>query len=438
MITVSKRSLVTGKVVLGVIIALTSALPMLFVELDEPSTRIAVYKVLAKVGSLVGGMFLLWQFVLGFRGALSSIFPDLSWVVDLHKQLGQYATLIIPLHPIFIGIYYLEIYDTNIYAMDLGSPFSRGVLLGMVLLGIIAFVVVSSAFFRQKMGFYRWLYTHLSSYLIPPLLILHGFILGETIGGTSFGSIWWALTALMIVFYAYRIAHKLGLFAGRYRVSEAHEVAADTTEIIMDPKSRGLQPAIGQFVYLRSTVSENAHPYTVSAYNRENGMLSITAKKDGPQSARLQHASEGQQFVLDGPFGVFTRHALASGDPIVMIAGGIGVTPFRRVWQLLENERSREAWLFYANEVYDDIVYRDEVDALEHVRVVHVLNKEPDFPGEQGFMSVEILKRNLSRELSAYQFLLCRPPVMVLKLEEALLQQASVPGDRVRHELFST
>jgi len=47
-------------------------------------------------------MLLLWQFFLGFRGALSAIFPDRTWIADLHKKLGQYGTLVIPLHPIHL------------------------------------------------------------------------------------------------------------------------------------------------------------------------------------------------------------------------------------------------------------------------------------------------------------------------------------------------
>ncbi len=425
----------TGRIVLGLIIAVTSALPMLFVQLDEPSTRLAVYKVLAKTGSLVGGMFLLWQFFLGFRGAVAAILPDLSWLVELHKKLGQFGTLIIPLHPIFIGIYYLEVFDRNVYDIDLASPYSRAVLLGMVLLGIIAFVVISSAFFRNKMGFYQWFYTHLSSYLIPPLLIIHGLVLGETIGGTSFRYIWWGLAVLMAAFYAYRFAHKLGAFAAGLRVGRADEVAADTTEVVMD-SGRRIRPALGQFVYLRREALENAHPYTVSTYSEEEGTLGITAKKEGPQTMRLQHMSPGVRMMVDGPYGVFTRLALSTGDPVVMIAGGIGITPFRRVWQLLEERRDREAWLFYGNEFYEDIVYRDEVDALEHVQVVHVLNQEPGFSGERGFITVDMLARHLPQDLQAYQFLLCGPPVMVRKLEAAL-HESLVPDDQVQHELFS-
>lgn len=434
---IGRERLTTGKIVLVVAIAVTSVLPLFFVQADDAELHINVYKYLAKAGALVGSMLLVWQFFLGFRGAVSSIFPDLSWVVGLHKALGQYGVAIILLHPVFIGLYYADFRSINIYALDLEQSFSQLVLLGMILLGLIAFITVSSAFFRGKLGFYRWLYTHLSSYLVPPLLFVHSFMLGSTVRGTWLRYYWWFLTAIMIVFYLYRIAHKLGARAARYRVAETRVVADRTTELLMEPEGRRLRPAPGQFVYLRDSIMENSHPYTVSAFDEESGILGVTVKEEGTQTARLQRSQEGDRMLLDGPYGVFTRLSTATDLPIVMIAGGIGITPFRRLWQMLEREGEREAHLVYGNEYYSDIVYEGEIDALEHVHVVHVLNQEPDFPGEKGFVTLDVLRRNLPRELTAYQFMICGPPVMILTLEEGLTE-AGVPDSQVSHELFAT
>lgn len=429
-------SLTATKVALGLIIAVTAVVPLFFVQFDDATLRINVFKFLAKIGAFVGSVLLVWQFFLGFRGAVSSVFPDLSWVVDLHKALGKFGVPIILLHPVFIGLYYLESRGTNIYALELDGTFSQLVLVGMVLLGIIAFIVITSAFLRERLGFYPWLYTHLSSYLVPPLLFVHSFLLGPTIQETPLRYYWWFIAGATAALYIYRVAHKLGVFAARYRVARSATVAEQTTEIILEPENRPLGPRLGQFVYLRETIPENSHPYTVSSFDEETGALGLTAKEEGPQSARLQRVEAGERFLLDGPFGVFTRIARVTDLPIVMVAGGIGITPFRRLWRELERDRSREAHLFYGNELYSDIAFREELDSLEHVHVVHVLNQEPDFPGEKGFVTVEVLRRNLPRPLADYQFMICGPPVMILKLESAL-KEAGIPGRHIRHELFA-
>lgn len=205
----------------------------------------------------------------------------------------------------------------------------------------------------------------------------------------------------------------------------------------MDPEAGGLRPAQGQFIYLRGSAGDNAHPYTVSAYHQDTGTLSITAKLEGSQTARLQDVQPGDRLLLDGPYGVFTRLSMATELPVVMIAGGIGITPFRRLWRTLERDRNREAHLVYANQTYRDISYPDELAGLEHVHVIHVLEDEPDFEGETGMVSAELLERNLPGDLSDYQFLICGPAPMVMALEEELTE-AGVPTRQVSHELFQS
>lgn len=422
--------------VLVAVIVVTSVLPLLFVAPDDAPLRINIFKYLAKVGALGGGMLMFWQFLLGFRGVVSTLLPDLAWVVDLHKRLGQFGVPLVLLHPIFIGIYYLQWRDQNIFTLDLRQRFDQFVLLGMVLLAIVAFIVITSAFLRGRLGFYRWLYTHLASYLVPPMLIIHGFALGPTIGGTPFRYVWWTLTGLMIVFYVYRIAHKLGLTSVWHRVERSRVVADGVTEVTMAPDDRRLVPAVGQFVYVRRSLFDNSHPYSVSGWDESTHELAISAKEVGPQTSALQQISDGDRLLIDGPFGVFPRRTMARDIPVVMVAGGIGITAFRMAWQELEGDPERESHLIYANETFGDIAYRDELDALSHVQVTHVLNDEPDFDGEQGLVTLDLLRRHLPRELTDYQFLICGPPVMIHSLEESLLE-AGVPDGQISHEVFS-
>ena len=434
---IDERHLRLAKGALIALIATTSIFPLLFVTPDDGvALHVNVFKYLAKTGAFLGSMLLIWQFLLGFRGAVSSVIPDLSWVVSLHKGLGQFGVPIIVLHPVFIGLYYAEMHGTNIFALDLSRGFSVWVLLGMVALALVVFVIITSAFLRGKLGFYRWLCTHLSSYLIPPLLFTHSFLLGPTIQGTALSVYWWFLTALVLALFIYRVAHKLGISTRTYRVMQVETVAHETTEILMEPEQRGLGPAPGQFIYLRESLTENSHPYTVSAFD-DDRTLGVTVSVNGPQSARLQETEIGDRLLLDGPFGVFTRPAAATDLPMVLIAGGVGITAFRRLWQRLEHDRDREVHLFYGNETAPEITYRDELDALEHVQVVHVLNQEPEFDGETGFVTADVLRRNLPRDLGEYQYLLCGPPPMVVNLEEELLEEG-VPASRLRHELFDS
>ena len=70
-------------------------------------------------------------------------------------------------------------------------------------------------------------------------------------------------------------------------MASTREVAESTTEVLMEPEERGLVAAPGQFIYLRHTVAENAHPYTVSGYDEERHLLGVTVKEEGSQTSRL-------------------------------------------------------------------------------------------------------------------------------------------------------
>ena len=426
-----------AQLVLIAIIAVTSLAPLLFVRPDDAATHINVFKYLAKTGAFVGSLLLIWQFLLGFRGVVSAVLPDPSWVIDLHKKLGQFGVPIILLHPVFIGLYYAQERGINIYDLDLTTSFSQLVLLGIVMIALIAFIIISSVWARERMGFRRWFATHLASYVILPAMFVHSFLLGPTIQGTGLRAYWWVLCVLVAALLVHRLAHKLGAASARYHVVSARTVADETTEIVLQADDRPLLAAPGQFVYVRHSTSENAHPYSVSAYDEQANLLGVTVADAGPQSGRLQDAAEGDSLLIDGPYGIFTRPARATDLPIAMIAGGIGITPFRRLWQQLEADATREAALFYGNEKYTNIAYRDELDALTHVKVIHVLNDEPDHDGETGFVNLDVLKRHLSGDVTDHVYLLCGPPPMVYALEDELTE-AGVPAEQIRHEVFAS
>ena len=65
------------------------------------------------------------------------------------------------------------------------------------------------------------------------------------------------------------------------------------------------------------------------------------------------------------------------------------------------------------------------------------MNDEDEHPGEQGFVTPDLLRRNLPGELTDYQFLICGAPPMVLSLKDSLAE-AGVPRVHIHYELFST
>lgn len=424
------------KIALIVVIVATSIFPLMFVRLDEPTVSLNVYKLLAKAGSLIGSILIVWQFLLGHRATTGKVLIDLLWVLGLHKGIGKYILLLVVLHPIFITVFYIIKEEGNPLLLRVGWPVDGYVLLGMIALAIFLFVVVTSLWLRSRLSFQSWYNMHITSYLALPLVFIHSFPIGQTIEDTGLGTFWRVLLVIVVAFALYRVVCRLGLGVRTHTVTQVRDVGAEVTEITARPEGHRIDPALGQFVYFRRGLRGAARPFTVSGYNPQTGDLSVTVKAQGTATGDLQTVEQGETVYIDGPYGVFSREALQSDRPIVMIAGGIGITPFRRLSRELVHQPDRKLFLFYGNRTKDEIIYKEEFEKLERVPVIHVLSDEEDYEGETGFITPELLSKYLRRDLKEHEFLICGPPEMTTKLEAGLDEQG-VPAGQIHHELFS-
>jgi predicted ferric reductase len=423
------------KIILLMLLAVTVVIPPFFVRLDEPSFQLQIYKMLAKIGSLSGVAFMCWQLLLGFRGAVARLMPDLLWSLHLHKKIGTWLLLLIVLHPVFISVYYLDKFGRNLFALELSSPFDSYVLLGIIALAVLLLVIVSSLFRKRFKRYTAWYVIHLASYLLLPLVFIHSLAIGQTVRETGLLFIWWGLAGALLVFILFRLAMALGLPLKKHRVMLVAGVGPQVTRITMRPLAGRIKPEPGQFIFLRWGFWSSARPFTVSHYNRRTGAISVTVKALGEMTGRLQKIRPGEIVYLDGPYGVFTPASLTPGRPVVMIAGGIGITPFPRIIEELAGRPGRELHLFYGNKFTGEIVYKKEIDTMP-VNVIHVLSDEPGYQGEKGFITNDLLRKYLRHDLKEYEFLICGPPVMTSKLKESLATD-QVPAHQIHYELFS-
>jgi predicted ferric reductase len=430
------KQLWLGKKLLLALIVATVITPLFFIPLNEASLRLNLLKIPVKVGALAGLVLLSWQFLLGFRGAVARLFPDLPWLLALHQKIGTFILPLILLHPLFVIPFYLEKHHKNLLSLNLATRIDFFVLFGMISLALLLLVVgsgLSRPLFRR---YQAWFALHLSGYLLLLLVFVHSLAIGSLIKETGLHYPAWGLAGGLALLALYRLAMAGGCFFRSYRVVKASKVGPKVTRIRLTPLDRRLEPAPGQFIFLRRGRWSMVRPFTVSHYDRQSGELSVTVKALGNMTTRLQEIESGEIVLLDGPYGVFGRQALASRRPLVMIAGGIGITPFIRLLTEPLIPAGRGTHLFYGNKNSEDIVYRDEIDGLEQIQVVHVLSDQPDYPGERGFITVDLLQRHLAGDLKEYEFMICGPPIMTEKLR-AGLAGAGIPGGQIHYELFS-
>jgi NAD(P)H-flavin reductase len=197
----------------------------------------------------------------------------------------------------------------------------------------------------------------------------------------------------------------------------------------------------GQFVSLSIMTSggwSDPHPFSIAGAP-EDPILHVTIKKAGQFTSAIPDFKPGTEVRCMGPMGLFCKDIDAKPF-IVMMAGGVGVTPFLSVLRHFRNIKAKNiVTLFWVNRSMEDVFATDEIQAMTRdltLRVVYCLTRVDDvqgyyrqeYPGvfyEDGRLSGDILKRHgAAKDASFY---LCGPPPM---MESALAEVGNLNVDQ--------
>lgn len=183
--------------------------------------------------------------------------------------------------------------------------------------------------------------------------------------------------------------------------------------------------------------------FSVSSAPSE-GIIQITTRlRDTAFKRVLQKVPLGTSMKLEGPFGDFRLHH--ARRPAVLLAGGIGVTPFRSI--LVEQTRTGSLLypvvLFHSNHRPDDAPFAAELTELAHaapeLTFVPTMTALPEsnttWSGERGRIDAAMLARHVS-DLVDPIYYVAGPAGMVQALR-AMLVAADVDEDDIRTEEFT-
>ena len=105
-----------------------------------------------------------------------------------------------------------------------------------------------------------------------------------------------------------------------------------------------------------------------------------------------------------------------------------------------DNGDKRPVLLFYGSRNYEEITFREELEALTSridLTVVHVLqNPDDGWTGERGFIDADLFHRHLPPRYAAHEYFICGPDAMMDAIERTL-SGLDVPMSRYHSERYS-
>jgi ferredoxin-NADP reductase len=187
----------------------------------------------------------------------------------------------------------------------------------------------------------------------------------------------------------------------------------------------------------------NKRAFSIASAPQEDTLMIATRMRDTAFKRTLRNMSLGTSVKIEGPFGNLTLHNNAS-KAAVLLAGGIGITPFRSIVVRAAREKLPHLiFLFFSNHRPEDAPFLKELQELESQDPCYKLiatmtgmgKSEQPWHGETGFINTEMLSKHLNQAPSPIYYI-AGPPEMVKGLRD-VLHQRGVDDDDIRTEEFA-
>lgn len=356
-----------------------------------------------------------------------------------HGQLGRWTIILILVHAIAATLGWAQ-------ARNLSIPLAAGQVLqmpGLVATTIstvlfLAIGVASARAARRRLRYETWHAIHLLTYLAIALAFAHE-LAGPDLAGHPVIQILWSLlyTVSFALLIRYRVLAPL-LQAARHRlrvVAVIPETADVVSIYITGVGLNDLNAHPGQFFrwrFLTATTWHAAQPFSLSAPS-DDGHLRLTVKAVGNGTRALHRLRPGTLVLAEGPYGAMTERRRTRRG-VLLIAGGVGITPMRTLFETLATHDG-PLTLLYRAPTLDDVLFRHELEHIARQRGAELIY----WTGRSSDPQSAVTPANLLvrvPDLAQRDVYLCAGPVLTMATKTAL-REAGLPQRHLHSEEFS-
>ena len=355
-----------------------------------------------------------------------------------HRKSAPYSLFLILFHVLFVVLGYAATDRIRV-----GAELWRLVTTyPWMLPAFVAFILFMSAGVssykrvRAKIKYETWWTIHLYTYLGIALSFMHQIQTGVMFINHPLNRAYWialyVIVAVNIINWRV-IVPLIKSFRLKLKVEKVEVEGPGIISIYVSGKKIAkLGAKGGQFFNWRFLTTDSwyqSHPFSLSAAPKHDQMR-LTVKNLGDHSSSLVNLKKGTRVMVEGPYGTFTASRTDVRRPLVLIGGGVGITPIRAMIEDLPPHTSVD--LIYRTSRTEDLIMKSELETLcaeKGIRLHLMAGSRSVYP-----LDAKVL-RSLIYNVKDAEFYVCGPSTLTDAIKKAALD-LKMPASRVHHEIF--
>lgn len=236
----------------------------------------------------------------------------------------------------------------------------------------------------------------------------------------------------------------------RYFVKSNEQLTRTTILVTLSKDPQQTNPFLfrpGQYAainFWRHGRPTAARCFSIVSSPYDTNTLQFSMRSKGRYTKALSALEVGSVVDVRGPFGAFVLDE--QHDDAVLLAGGIGITPFMSMVRAASEQQSQKTiTLLYSCQTQDDVPFADELQKLtnsnNNLRVIFIIGKGPtdlfaNAMRVSGRITSELIDNTCAQNIENKTFYICGPPSFMKGMQH-ILASKNIPKSHVMTEAFS-
>ncbi len=356
-----------------------------------------------------------------------------NWLIFSRRTLGLYAFFYACLH---FSIFFALDRSFSVHSTLTEMVKRKYLIIGSIgLLVMVPLAVTSTNAMIKRLGAKRWHTLHRLTYVAAIAGVIHYYmqVKADVRQPLAFAG---ALTVLL----GYRAitnrknapaqqaaaTSRPRIWSGTLKVARIAQETPDVRTFRFASPEGGRLPfehRPGQYLVISLMIDGRKvnRPYTISSPPTRADYCEITVKREaqGLVSRHLHDTlREGDSIALSAPTGRFIFDG-TQADSIVLIAGGVGITPLMAIARYLTDKNWKgDIFFIFSGKTPNDIIFRKELEELQkrfqNLRLHVTLSRAEgtDWMGYKGRVNAEFLSKAIP-DIARHPVYLCGPTSMM-------------------------